>query len=114
MLFHHRVARSVKKYGTVSYLGRRFEVPYELSGKAVRLVVDPHEGRAVGVEDEAGASLGAATELDEIANQHRPRRKPGAEAQASPDSRPGPRTGPNLVEIALAKHHGRDHAKKVD
>ena len=37
-LFHHRVARSVKKDGTVSYLGQRFEVPYELSGKAVRLV----------------------------------------------------------------------------
>ena len=63
-LFHHRVARSVKKDGTVSYLGRRFEVTYELSGKAVRLVVDPHAQRVVGVEDEAGVSLGAATELD--------------------------------------------------
>ena len=109
-LFHHRVARSVKKDGTVSYLGRRFEVPYELSGKAVRLVVDPHEGRVVGVEDEAGVSLGAATVLDQIANQHRTRRKPDADAQAAPDSPPGPRTGPNLVEIALAKHHD----KKVD
>jgi len=113
-LFLHRVARSVKKDGTVSYLGRRFEVPYELSGKAVRLVVDPHEGRVIGVEDEAGASLGAAIVLDQIANQHRTRRKPGADAQATPDSPPGPRTGPNLVEIALAKHHGRDHVKKVD
>jgi transposase InsO family protein len=110
-LFHHRVARSVKKDGTVSYLGRRFEVPYELSGKAVRLVVDPHEGRVVGVEDEAGAALGAATELDQIANLHRTRRKPDSDAQATPDS---PRTGPNLVEIALAKHHGPDHGKKVD
>lgn len=113
-LFHHRVARSVKKDGTVSYLGRRFEVPYELSGKSVRLVVDPHEGRVVGVEDEAGAPLGAATELDQIANQHRTRRKPDAHAQATPDSPPGPRTGPNLVEIALIKHHGRHHDKKVD
>lgn len=113
-LFHHRVARSVKKDGTVSYLGRRFEVPYELSGKAVRLVVDPHEGRVVGVEDEAGAPLGAATELDQIANQHRTRRKPDAHAQATPASPPGPRTGPNLVEIALIKHHGRHHDKKVD
>jgi len=113
-LFHHRVARSVKKDGTVSYLGQRFEVPYELSGKTVRLVVDPHEGRVVGVEDEAGLALGAATVLDQIANLHRTRRKPDAHAQASPDSTPGPRTGPNLVEIALAKHHGRDHDKKVD
>ena len=55
-LFHHRVPRSVKKDGTVSYLGRRFEVPYQLSGKAVRLVVDPHAQRVVGVEDEAGVT----------------------------------------------------------
>ena len=90
-LFHHRVARSVKKNGTVSYLGQRFEVPYELSGKPGRLVVDPHEGRVVGVEDEAGASLGAATVLDQIANQHHTRSKPDACAQATPDS---PRSGP--------------------
>ena len=104
-LFHHRVPRSVKKDGTVSYLGRRFEVPYELSGKTVRLVVDPHAQHVVGVEDEAGASLGAATALDQIANQHRTRRKPDAEVGV-----PGVRSGPNLVEIALARHHG----KKVD
>ena len=99
-LFHHRVARSVKKDGTVSYLGRRFEVPYELSGKAVCLVVDPHAQRVVGVEDEAGASLGTATVLDQIANEHRTRRKPDAEVAA-----PSMRSGPNLVEIALARHH---------
>jgi hypothetical protein len=26
-LFHHRVARRVRKDGTVSYLGQRFELP---------------------------------------------------------------------------------------
>ena len=108
-LFYHRVARSVKKDGTVSYLGRRFEVPYQLSGKTVRLVVDPHAQRVVGVEDEAGVSLGAATELDQIANQHRTRRKPDAEVAA-----PSVRSGPNLVEIALARHHGRHQDKKED
>ena len=102
-LFHHRVARSVKKDGTVSYLGRRFEVPYELSGKDVRLVVDPHAQRVVGVEDEAGVSLGAATELDRHANQHRTRRKPLAEVSEVAAS--GTRSGPNLVEIALVRHH---------
>ena len=113
-LFHHRVARSVKKDGTVSYLGQRFEVPYELSGKAVRLVVDPHEGRVVGVEDEAGVSLGAATALDQIANQHRTRRKPTPEvSEATAASVQGPRSGPNLVEIALARHHARHHDQKV-
>ena len=104
-LFHHRVPRFVRKDGTVSYLGRRFEVPYELSGKTVRLVVDPHAERVVGVEDEAGKSLGRATELDQLANQHRTRRKPDPEVITG-----NVRSGPNLVEIALAKHHG----SKVD
>ena len=87
-------------------------MPYELSGEAVRLVVDPHAQRVVGVEDEAGLALGAATELDQIANQHRTRRKPDAEVAAP--SVQGERTGPNLVEIALARHHGRHHDKKED
>ena len=98
-------------------MGQRFEVPYELSGKAVRLVVDPHAQRVVGIEDEAGVSLGAATELDQLANQHRTRRKPLPEVSegATPGAQgPRTRTGPNLVEIALARHHGRDHDKKED
>ena len=53
-LFQHRVARLVRKDGTVSYLGQRFEVPYELSGKTVRLVVDPHAQRVVGAQLEGG------------------------------------------------------------
>lgn len=108
-LFHHRVARFVRKDGTVSYLGARFEVPYELSGKTVRLVVDPHTGRVVGVEDDAGKSLGEATVLDAIANMRRARRKP----EPAPDL--GVRNGPNLVEIALKQYHGVasvKHAKK--
>ena len=100
-LFHHRITRFVRKDGTVSYLGQRFEVPYELSGKTVRLVVDPHAGRVVGVEDEAGKSLGEATALDAIANLKRVRRKPEPAAPSL-----GARNGPNLVEIAHAQYHG--------
>ena len=103
-LFHHRVARFVKKDGTVSYLGRRFELPYELSGKTVKLVVDPHAQRVVGVEDETGTSLGSAIELDQLANQTRLRRKP------DPAVSPIARSGPNLVELA----HAKDHASKGD
>ena len=105
-LFHHRISRFVRKDGTVSYLGQRFEVPYELSGKTVRLVVDPHAERVVGVEDAAGQSLGQATPLDAIANIKRVRRKPEP-AQMTASAR----TGPNLVELAHAKYHGR---KKED
>ena len=99
-LFHHRINRLVRKDGTVSYLGERFEVPYELSGKTVRLVVDPHAERVVGVEDEAGAWLGQATPLDAIANISRVRRKPEPAAELAE------RTGPNLIEIAHAQYHG--------
>jgi transposase InsO family protein len=106
-LFHHRVARFVRKDGTVSYLGQRFEVPYELSGKTVRLVVDPHAARVVGVENDAGESLGEATVLEPIANLRRVRRKPEPAADL------GARNGPNLVEIAHAQYHGvKDHDVK--
>ena len=110
-LFHHRISRFVRKDGTVSYLGERFEVPYELSGKTVRLVVDPHAGRVVGVEDAAGNSLGQATPLDAIANIERVRRRPEP-AQMSGSAR----TGPNLVELAHAKYHGlrNDGQNKAD
>lgn len=108
-LFLHRVARFVRKDGTVSYLGQRFEVPYELSGKTVRLVVDPHAQRVVGVEDASGNSLGAATPLDQLANIQRVRRKPEPAAQSM-----APRSGPNLVELAHAQYHGANaDSKKV-
>jgi transposase InsO family protein len=100
-LFHHRIKRFVRKDGTVSYLGERFEVPYELSGKTVQLVVDPHCARVVGVEDDTGKSLGQATALDAIANIKRVRRKPGPAQMSS-----AARSGPNLVELAHAKYHG--------
>ena len=88
----------------MSYLGQRFEVPYELSGKTVRLVVDPHGARVVGVEDEAGVSLGQATALDVLANLDRVRRKP--EAVPASTAMSGARSGPNLVELAHARYHG--------
>ena len=100
-LFYHRVRRLVRKDGTVSYLGRRFEVPFELAGCRISLVVDPHAQRVVGVEDDRGKSLGQATALDAIANSHRPRHK-----STPAETAVGARQGANLVEIALARHHG--------
>jgi putative transposase len=106
-LFHHRVPRFVRKDGTVSYLGRRFELPYELSGKTVRLVVDPHAARVVGVENDAGESLGSVTVLDAIANIKRVRRKPEPAVGTTHSG-----NGPNLVEIAHTQYHGVNHAAK--
>lgn len=102
-LFHHRVQRLVRKDGTVSYQGQRFEVPFELSGRSIRLVVDPHAQRVVGVEDDSGNSLGQATALDAVANSHRTRRK---STPADPASAMGARQGANLVEIAHARYYG--------
>ena len=95
-LFLHRHERLVRKDGTVSYEGARFEVPFELVGKPVKLVVDPHAQKLLGVESDTGESLGKATPLDALANSRRKRR--GA-AGSVVSSRSG--TGPNLVEMAL-------------
>ena len=73
-----------------------------LPSDTVRLVVDPHTGRVVGVEDDSGKSLGEATPLDAVANIKRTRRKPEPVADMSA------RNGPNLVEIAHARYHGLD------
>ena len=90
----------------MSYQSERFEVAYELAGKTVKLVVDPHAGIVVGVEDAAGGSLGQATRLDALANLHRVRRKPDQEV-----SHKASRTGPNLVELAHQQYHDL-HDKK--
>jgi hypothetical protein len=103
-LFYHRVQRKVRNDATVSYQGQRFEVPYPLSGRSVCLVVDPHAGRVIGVEDDKGVSLGEATPLDAVANVHRRRRRPQQETQASPDAAT---TGENEVELAYRQHYGK-------
>jgi transposase InsO family protein len=99
-LFLHRVERKVRKDGTVSYEGELFEVPFELIGKTVLLVVDPHKKKVVGVESESGESLGMATPLDKIANCHRKRKSSIKESVPA-----RPRTGANLVELALAQQN---------
>ena len=99
-LFYHRVQRKVRKDGTVFYCGERFEVPYELSGRRVRLVVDPHSGQALGVEDDNGQSLGAVTPLDALANVNRRRRQP------QPPQEPSPKAPDSEVELAYHDYYG--------
>ena len=106
-IFLHRVARFVRKDGTVSYEGKRFEVPFELSGQTVQLVVDPHTETVVGVENSAGESLGLATLLDAVANTQRTRRKPQPADPAAPLTH---RTGPNMIEAALVQYHSKKGA----
>jgi hypothetical protein len=103
----------VRRDGTVSFQGKRFEVPYELVGKTVLLVVDPHTGTVKGVESEAGEPLGAATMLDALANRTRKRRKSQPEAVApAATGHDAPienaAHGPNLVELAYQRHYARE------
>ena len=73
-IFYHRIERKVRKDGTIAYQSQFFEVPYELSGQKVRLVVEPHSGQVIGTEDAGGSPLGPATPIDRIANVNRRRR----------------------------------------
>ena len=107
-LFYHRVERKVRKDGTVAYQGSPFEVPYELSGKRVVLVVDPQSQQVLGVENDQGESLGAATPLDVVANVHRKRRKP--QSIESPSTTPV--DAENEVELAYRQYHAHSQEEK--
>ena len=99
-LFLHRVARRVRRDGCVSYAGRYFEVPYELTGQHIVLVVDPHASAVVRVESEAGQALGAATLLGAVATSRRRRSKPPTEPATAATA-----PGPNLIELAHQHHY---------
>lgn len=101
-LFYHRLTRKVRKDGTVSYQGCFFEVPYALSGRCVCLVVDPHSGQALAVEDAEGNALGAVTPLDALANAKRRRRQP------QPSEAPSPQDSDTEVELAYREYYGQD------
>jgi putative transposase len=90
----------VRQDATVSYQGKRFEVPYELARQHVQLVVDPHTEQVIGVQNDNGQSLGAATPLDAVANAHRARRQPTPVA-----CEPHAPTGLNAVEQAYRAYH---------
>ena len=104
-IFYHRIARKVRKDGSVSYLGKRFEVPYEHAGKTILLVIDPHQQQVLFVESEAGERLGQATPLDLSANQHRKRRK-SAGASPSEQRASGPLSD-SVVTQALEQQHSQ-------
>jgi putative transposase len=75
-IFCHRFERRVRKDGTISWEGIRFEVSYNLAGEKVTLVVDPHTKTALRIESAFGDDLGPATCLDLKSNLHRKRQRP--------------------------------------
>jgi len=101
-LFYHRVSRKVRRDGTVAWGGNRFEVDYVLAGKQVQLVIDPHAGEALRVEDEEGEVLSMVVPLDVKANCQRQRRKP--EVVETGEDKP---METNLVEMALEQYSNK-------
>lgn len=102
-IFYHRLTRKVRKDGTVSYNNQFYEVPCQLVGQHVQLVIDPHDQRPLSIESEQGKHLGAVTPLDRLANNERRRQRP----QASDELPSSPSKRVNVVEMALERQTER-------
>lgn len=104
-LFYHQEQRKVRKDGSVSYKGERFEVAYRLTGQTVNIVVNPHTGKVITVVDEQGETISKATPQDTLANSHRQRAKrPETTRRVSNAGK-----GPNPVEQACQRHYQAQH-----
>lgn len=103
-LFHHRHCRKVRKDASVSFNGQFFEVPYELTGKTIVVVVDPHTEQPVAIESKTGKPLGEITPLNAVANNHRRRCRP------DPDNAT-PTTVPTDSTVELTYEHYNDSLK---
>ncbi len=98
-LFYHRIQRTVRKDGTISYDGKLFEVPYCLSKKKVTVVIEPHQKQALYIEDDQGKRIGDVTPLDLQANRRRKR----AQSCSTQDIQPEVKNSISLAELALEK-----------
>jgi hypothetical protein len=95
--FYHRIKRSIKKDATLSFDGKLFEVPFELVGETVYLVVDAPTSTAKYVESLEHKWLGPVYLLDKQANNTRTRHRPNALPQSASE----PKT--SLVEELYKK-----------
>ena len=100
-IFYHRIKRFVRKDGTLTWDGDRFEVPYETVGDTVYLVVNPHNQTAHRIESKDGVVLGAVTKLDPIANLNRKRQRPNTETVSMEN------TATNMVDLMQQQHRER-------
>jgi putative transposase len=81
--FYHRIKRKIKKDATLSFEGTLFEVPFELAGETVYLVVDAPTSTAKYVESMKHEWLGPAHPLDKKANNTRTRQRPNTSSSSS-------------------------------
>jgi putative transposase len=100
-IFCHRIERTVRKDGTLSWEGMRFETDFELADKKVVLVIDPHTQTALRVESVFGDALGSVTPLDKISNLNRRRQRPCPQTTTVLASK----QTENAVELAYAEQN---------
>lgn len=81
--FYHRIKRTIKKDATLSFEGKTFEVPFELVGETVYLVVDAPAGTPKYVESLDHEWLGHVHPLDKLANNERTRNRPHVASQST-------------------------------
>lgn len=98
-IFYHRIKRTVKKDGTLTWEGMKFEVAYQYSGETVELIIDPHANKALRIESLSGDDLGLVTPLDTTANLHRKRQRPHHV------STPVLKQAENMVELAHQQYN---------
>lgn len=79
--FYHRIKRTIKKDGTLSLDGILFEVPFELVGQTVYLVIDAPTKTPKYVESLTHQWLGPVHSLDKHANNERKRQRPKSESE---------------------------------
>ena len=104
-LFYHHIERKVRKDGSISYEGVRYEVDYLLSGQIVTVVVDPHRQLPIEVLDQQGESLSKVVLQDKQANIHRHRQQKG-QIDLPIEQQP---SGPTPVDLACQRHYGEEH-----
>jgi len=76
-IFMHRIKRFIRKDGTISLDGKLFEVPYELSGLTVTVLIDPSSNTPKAIySTKDNTYLGSVTPLDKRSNATRTRRPP--------------------------------------
>jgi transposase InsO family protein len=93
-IFCHRIERTVRKDGTISWEGRIYEVDFKHVDSKIILVIDPHTSKALRIESTEGEILGAVVLLDKTANLHRNRTRPISSQDTNAKS------GDNMVELA--------------
>lgn len=97
-IFNHRIMRTVRRDGTISWEGKKFEVMHGLADRKIILVIDPHTNTAVRAESELGDNYGAVVLLDPHANLHRKRQRPSVAVETSPQK------NTSIVDLALQKY----------